>query len=260
MAQEGLRIDARRQAIMDQLTRYGRIRVSELSQKMAVSEVTIRHDLTVMEQNGLLERVPGGAVASLLNLTQGHFQQRKTANADAKRSIAAAAASLVEDGETLLINSGTTTLITAMELRRRQRLNILTNSLAVAMELGACPTFRVILLGGKINTQYAFTYGSDALAQLSRYKADKALLSVDGIDCRVGITTYHAEEAEVNTAMIARSHQTIIVADSSKLGRESFNNFSPLRGIDCLVTNRDADEDQLRAIRACGVDVITALA
>ena len=165
---------------------------------------------------------------------------------------------LIRDGETLLINSGTTTLFTAIELKRHQRLNILTNSLAVAMELGDYPSFRVILLGGKINTQYAFTYSSDALAQLSKYKADKVILSVDGIDCRHGISTYHAEEAEVNIAMIHRSHQTIIVADSTKLGRESFNNFSRLTGIDYLVTNRDADEDLLRSIRSCGVEVVTA--
>jgi DeoR/GlpR family transcriptional regulator of sugar metabolism len=258
MAEEGLCIDRRRQQIMEQLKRDGRVRVNELSRSMAVSEVTIRHDLKVLEQNGMLERVPGGAVVQVINLAQGYYQQRKTTNANAKKSIATAAAKLIRDGETLLINSGTTTLFTAIELKRHQRLNILTNSLAVAMELGDYPSFRVILLGGKINTQYAFTYSSDALAQLSKYKADKAILSVDGIDCRHGISTYHAEEAEINIAMIHRAHQTIIVADSSKLGRESFNNFSRLTGIDYLVTNRDADEDLLRSIRSCGVEVVMA--
>ncbi len=258
MAEEGLRIDKRRQQIMETLARDGRVRVAELSKTLSVSEVTIRHDLKVLEQSGLLERVPGGAVAQVMNLAQGYYQQRKTPNVNAKKSVASAAAKLIQDGETLLINSGTTTLFTALELKRRQRLNILTNSLALAMELGDYPSFRVILLGGKINPQYAFTYGSDALMQLSKYKADKAILSVDGIDCQHGISTYHAEEAEINMAMIQRSHQTIIVADSSKLGRESFNNFSRLTGIDFLVTNRDADEDLLRAIRSCGVDVVTA--
>ncbi len=258
MAEEGLRIDRRRQQILEKLTRDGRVRVSELSNTMAVSEVTIRHDLKVLENNGLLERVPGGAVAQVVSLSNGYYRQRKTSNINEKKRIAARAAGLIQDGETLLINSGTTSLLTAQELKRHQRLSILTNSLAIAMELGDYPSFRVILLGGEINTHYAFTHSSDALVQLSKYKADKAILSVDGVDSRHGISTYHAEEAEINGAMIQRSHQTIIVADSSKLGRESFNNFSRLNSVDFLVTNHDADEDQLRAIRACGVDVVTA--
>ena len=162
---------------------------------------------------------------------------------------------LFEAGANLIVLACNTA--SAIALRRLQRLNILTNSLAVAMELGDFPTFRVILLGGRINTQYAFTSGSDALAQLAQYKADKAILSVDGIDS-AGITTYHAEEAEINRAMISRSRQTIIVADSSKLGRESFNNICALQAIGCLVTNRDADPDTLRTVRASGVEVVTA--
>ncbi|NLO37355.1 MAG: DeoR/GlpR transcriptional regulator [Clostridiaceae bacterium] len=257
MTTEGLRIDDRRRVILEQLTRTGRVRVQELGRELGVSEVTIRHDLKILEENGLLERVPGGAVATVLHLAQGRYLQQKKTRTEAKQQVAAATAELIADGETLLINSGTTTLLTAIALRRRQRLNILTNSLAVAMELGDFPTFRVILLGGRINTQYAFTSGSDALAQLAQYKADKAILSVDGIDS-AGITTYHAEEAEINRAMISRSRQTIIVADSSKLGRESFNNICALQAIGCLVTNRDADPDTLRTVRASGVEVVTA--
>lgn len=255
MVYEGLRIDIRRQKIVEHLNQFGRVRVSDLSDMMHVSEVTIRNDLCVLEKNGVLERVPGGAVALHM---QNASLPRTTAHAEEKMCIAIATAELVHDGETLMINSGTTTHYTALELKKRKNLNILTNSFAVAMELGSYPTFRVILLGGKINTEYSFTYGSDTLSQLGRYKADKAILAVDGVCCHAGLTTYHAEEAAINKAMIARSHQTIIVADSSKLGRESFNNFSDLSAAQCLVTNEDADEELLQPIYVCGMTVIKA--
>ncbi len=258
MAKTGLQLEARRQLIIDRINSDGRVRVSDLSSTMGVSEVTIRHDLNTLEKKGLLERVPGGAVMRNGGSGHGLGWPRKISNLAAKKSIASALCDMIHDGETLLINSGSTSLITAMELKRHQRLNILTNSITVAMELSDYPTFRVILLGGNLNTQYLFTYSSDALAQLSKYKADKAILSVDGIDSQNGISTYHAEEAEVNVAMINRSHQTIIAADSSKLGRESFHNFSCLHGIDCLVTDKDANQDLLRAIRSFGVDIVTA--
>ncbi len=257
MAKTGLELEARRQLIVDRLNSDGRVKVSELSSSLGFSEVTIRHDLNTLEKKGLLERVPGGAVVRSGGLGHSFGWGRKISHMEAKKSIASALCDMIHDGETLLINSGSTSLITAMELKRHQRLNILTNSIAVAMELSDYPTFRVILLGGNMNTQYLFTYSSDALAQLSKYKADKAILSVDGIDSHSGISTYHAEEAEVNVAMVNRSHQTIIVADSSKLGRESFHNFASLRCIDCLVTNKDADQEQLRAIRSSGVDLLT---
>ena len=255
MAYAGLRIDVRRQKIVELLNQKGRIRVCDLSGMMHVSEVTIRNDLYVLAKSGILDRVPGGAVPLHM---QNAYQPRKTEHAEEKKNIAFATAELVHDGETLMINSGTTTHYTAIELRKRKNLNILTNSVAVAMELGSYPTFRVILLGGKINTEYAFTYGSDTLSQLSRYKADKAILAVDGVCCHAGLTTYHAEEAAINKAMIDRSLQTIIVADSSKLGRESFNNFSALSAAHCLVTNEDTKDELLLPICSCGMSVIKA--
>lgn len=258
MAEDVLRIDTRRQRIIELVQRTGKVRVSDLSKDMQVSAVTIRNDLKILEINGQLERVPGGAIVSNSGISGGSLPLRKTDNAESKKKIAAAAVNLIQDGETLFINSGFTALFTAMELRRLKNINIVTNSVAVALELGSHPTFRVILLGGRINTQYAFIYGSDALAQLGRYKADKSILSVDGVCPDMGLTTYHAEEAEINRLMIQRASKTIIVADSSKLGRESFNNFSPLTGIEYLVTDNGADDDLLSRIRRCDVDIILA--
>ena len=253
---ERLDIEARRRYILDQLSRQGRVRVSDLSRMLSISEVTIRNDLKVLEISGRLERVPGGAVATLDHFLQGGYRQRKTKNAEQKKIIGDTLSEHVHDGEIIMINSGTTSLLAAIALKKHRNLNILTNSIAVALELGAHPTTRVILLGGKINAQYGFTFGSDTVTQLSRYKADKAILSVDGITIVNGLTTYHAEEAEINQAMMSRSDQVMIAADSSKLGRESFINFASLEGGQTLVTDAEADYSIVQELRAVGVTVL----
>lgn len=245
---EGLKIDLRRKQIQDILARDGKVRVTQLSSTLGASEVTIRNDLTELEKSGYLERIPGGAVLTTRNYYNMDFQQRKQERAVEKQAIARAAAQLVNDGDTLLINSGTTSFFTAMELKTRKNLNIVTNSISVAMELGHHPTFRLILLGGEINPQYSFSYGIDAIGQLQKYKADKLILSVDGVSVSGGITTYHAEETEVNKIMLERAHETIIVADYTKVGHESFSYIADLDTVDCFVTNTIANQKQLGEI------------
>lgn len=257
METEGLKIDVRRKQIQDILARDGKVRVALLSKQLGASEVTIRNDLAELEKDGYLERVPGGAVLTIKNYYNMDFQQRKQERAKEKMAIAAMAANQVRDGDTLLINSGTTTYFTAMELKRYKNLNIVTNSIYVAMELGDYPTFRVILLGGEINTQYSFLYGNDAIKQLSKYKADKGILSVDGIVVDAGITTYHAEETEINRLMMERSHQCILVADYTKIGHESFSRIGDVSGANICITNKNADSAVLKDIEEKGVEIIT---
>ncbi len=254
---EGLKIDIRRNKILEILARDGKVRVSNLRQLLNVSEVTIRNDLSELEKAGRLERISGGAIQTMKNYYNMDFQQRKRRKAEYKQAIGCAASDLVKDGETLMINSGATCFFTATELKKHKNLNIVTNSLTVAVELGEHPTFRVILLGGEINSQYSFTYGNDALTQLKKYKADWCILSVDGVSCEAGLTTYHAQEAEVNKAMMERSRKTVIVADYSKLEHESFFNICNLSEVDYWVTNKCADPDQIAKVREIGVEIIT---
>jgi len=254
-----LKIDSRRQRILDQLARDGQVRVSQLAETLGTTQVTIRSDLSALERDGFLEKIVGGALQTVKNFYNMELMQRRQHNAENKRAIAASAAALVNDGETLFINSGTTTLFTAMELKRRRHLNVVTNSLAVAMELGTASTFRVQLLGGEINVQYAFTYGTSALEQLRLFKADKTFLSVDGVRADAGFSTYHAEEAAINRAMMERSRQTIIVADSSKLGHESFSFIANLSSAAVWVTNEGGDSDALREVENAGLKIIKSV-
>ena len=252
----GLKIDERRKKILEILRRDGQVRVSELSRLLDTTVVTIRSDLDILEQDGFLERTQGGAIQTVKNFYNLDFQRRKQEHMELKKAIASATADLIRDGETLLINSGTTTYYTAVELKRHKNLNIVTNSISVAIELGAHPTFRVILLGGDINAQYSFTFGKDAQEQLGKYKADKAVLSVDGICKDIGLTTYHAEEAVINNTMIERSRETIIVADSSKFNHESFAFVTSFDKVSYWVTDTSLDKESKKEIEELGIKVV----
>lgn len=255
---EGLKIDVRRKKILELLNRDGQVRVSELSETLGTTLVTIRSDLAALELDGYLERIPGGAIQTVKNYYNMTFQQNKQENMVYKKAIAASVSNMVKDGETLMINSGTTTYYVAVALKSHKNLNIVTNSISIAIELGSHPTFRVILLGGEINSQYSFTYGNDAMTQLNRYKADKAILSVDGIHSEAGLTTYHAEEAIIDKLMMERSRETMIAADYTKLGHESFFNIGPISSANSWVTNNCIEEQQIEGIRALGTRVIKA--
>lgn len=155
-----------------------------------------------------------------------------------------------------MINSGTTTYYTAIELKKHKNLNIVTNSLTVAIELGSCPSLKVILLGGETNSQDSFTYGSDVLEQLKRYKANYAILSIDGVSLEDGIAAIHAEEAMIDRMMMERAKETVIVADSRKLGKEGFVYVCDLNDIDKLVTEKGTDSGIVKQIRDKGIEVI----
>lgn len=233
------KLSLRREQILRQLHSTGRVSVSALSSLLGATEVTVRSDLSALEQEGLLLRVQGGAVAL------PDPQSTSIPRLAEKQAIAAIIREQVRSGDTLFINSGTTSLCVAQALKAHQNLNIVTNSLAVATELGDIGTFRVLLLGGLINAQYGFTYGSDAQEQLSQYQADWAILSVDGISARGGLTTYHAEEAILDRIMMDGAKQTLIAADHSKLGHMGFTRVRECDSTMILVTDRLPDTTDL---------------
>lgn len=246
-----LKLDERREKILDILHQNGKVSVAAISRELRTTPVTIRSDLTALEQEGHLIRVQGGAVLPPRN--KGVQTSPIVSNVEEKKRIASTVAGMIRNGDTLFINSGTTTEYVASALEIRTNLNIVTNSLAVATILGEVPSFRVILVGGEINAQYGFTYGGDALSQLEKYKADWAILSVDGISTSCGITTRHAEEAMVDRAMIANAKSTLIVADHTKIERAGFARVrDDLSDISVITNSLDTSE-----LAENGVAVIT---
>ena len=190
MAPSGLKIDTRRKQILELLERDGRVSVTRLSQELGATAVTIRSDLSALERDGYLERIQGGAIRKM----RIQPQRPVGSNLPEKQAIAAVTARIIQNGDTLFLNSGTTTHQLAMALKEHRNLNVVTNSVAVAAELSAIATFHVILLGGELDPQYLYTSGGDAQEQLRKYQADYAILSLDGVSVENGITTYHADD------------------------------------------------------------------
>ncbi len=260
MASGKLKIEIRRKKILEQLNRTGKVSVTELSAMLDVTPVTVRNDLTELEQEGCLLRIQGGAVQVPVTGEDSGFARQisRNVNAEQKEAIAKAVAGMVRDGDTLFLNSGTTCEYVAQSLRIRKNLNIVTNALKVALELGNVPTFRVLLIGGEINAQYGFTHGGDAQEQLGKYQADWAILSVDGVSARGGVTTHHAEEAIIDRLMSAGAKKTIIAADGRKIGRTGFSRVASCSPELILVSDSSADGEALEALRQQAVNTFLA--
>lgn len=258
MSNSARKLNERRRTILSLLSRDGNVHVAQISKQLGVSEVTIRKDLEFLEQEGLLERTHGGAIP--IQSAIFNFTGTRTSNAEAKTRLAEAAASLIQNNDTLLLNDGSSNYFIAMELARtaaEKNLRVLTNSLNIASTLAGKGDIQSILLGGILNARHTFTYGSDVLKQMEYYRADKLFLSVDGVDVKGGVTTRYAEDATLLQMMIERSRQVIIVADYSKIGYEGFFRIIPLSAMDTLITNRNANPEALEEIAVQGVQIIT---
>lgn len=249
-----LKIDIRRGKILEQVRRDGAVSVAQLAQSLNATPVTIRSDLNALCKDGYLMRVQGGAVQKV-PMQNTALPVKEIENGEEKQLIAKKVSAMVNDGDILFLNSGSTMQMIAAELKNHINLNIVTNCVAVAMELGKVPTFRVILLGGEINAQYGFTHGNAAHEQMAHYQADKAILSLDGISPHGGMTTYHSEESALNCMMIRQSKQVIIAADHTKIGRTGFFHFSDISEETRLVTTKKASENTIADLVERGADV-----
>jgi DeoR/GlpR family transcriptional regulator of sugar metabolism len=166
-------IEKRKQKIMELIKNNGSVKVTELSQLFDVSEVTVRNYLADMESKGLLSRIHGGALSSYKPYYSMNMTQRLETNQSEKVLIAQKIAEMIEPNDTIMLNAGTTTLLAFRHLPDDFNLNIVTNSISIALEASDNPNFNVILIGGSVNTKYQFTFGTDAVQQLRKYHADK---------------------------------------------------------------------------------------
>ena len=257
MAAGRLKIDIRRNKILELLGQDGQVTVAELSRLLETTQTTIRTDLDTMAAEGRLIRIPGGALAA-----ETRQKPAPESGADAfeaeKRAIAEQTLQHIRDGDTLFLNSGTTTLKVAEALCVRRRLCVVTNSIGAAQVLARQPQTHVVLIGGELNAMYGFTCGDDAIQQLERYQPAWAILSVDGVNAAQGVTTYHAEEAMLDRMMLRQAHRTIIAADHRKIGRAGFTGICRLDERFTVITDSGAKPEELEEIRAAGAAVEVA--
>lgn len=241
----------RQAQIGQRLSIQGSVSVAELSRELATSEVTIRKDLADMELRGLLKRVSGGAVQIWEKGAESERFQHvpKVKNLALKHQVAREAAKFIEDGDSVIVTAGATPHLTALYAGERTNLKIVTDSFYVAADLCRRKDYQTIVLGGELHKENYFVHGRDAVRQASRYMADKAILTMDGVDPEAGLTTLRVEGADALKSILARARFRIIVADITKIGAESFCHIGPITIADVLVTNETADPEKLRLLK-----------
>lgn len=248
----------RRQAVLRRLTALGEVGFTELAEEFGVSEMTIRRDLETLEADGLARRVRGGAISAVSRSYEPPLAVRATTAAAAKAAIGAAAAALVNDGDTVIIDVGTTTLELARALHGRRGLTVVTASLPIAVELGNDPDIRVLVTGGQVRNGELSLTGGAAEDAFGATNCDLAFIGIAGICATPGLTEYNQDDARVKRAAIAAARRSVVLADSSKLGRVAFATVAPLSAIDAVVTDVLSGRQQAGELAAAGAEVIEA--
>lgn len=249
--------------MMEQIKLQGQIKVSEMSSLLTVSEETVRRDLVLLEKEGLAKRVYGGAVLPKLTSFEPPYLQRQMVNKAEKARIGHAAAELIESGDTIVIDIGTTALEVAKAIADRERLTILTNSLAVAyhlMESVNSHRFsgKIVVIGGELNSEQQSMSGTIAESIMSQFRVDKAFISVGGVSLERGISDYDINESGVSRRMIEAAYRTIVLADHSKLDKEAFVEIAPLERTHVIVSDVGAPKEWLQFLRSHHIQWIDA--
>lgn len=249
-------IDERRQHVLEKIQREGRAVVSELSESLGLSRITIRKDLDYLEAKGLVQRTHGGALAlKSTMLLDPSLKEKEKKQYKEKQRIAAAAAGLVEEGLCILLDSGTTTTAIARELRRFSHLTIITNAVNIAAEL-AGTDFEVILTGGTLRKNSSSLVGPLAEDVLGEMHADILFLGVDGFDVKAGLTTPNVLESRVNRAMVNAAKRVVAVCDSTKFSRRSLALIVSPKAVHTVITDTGLAEKDAEELTSAGIEVI----
>lgn len=255
--------ESRKSIILEQLSECGQVKVPELSQRFSVSGETVRRDLVLLEKEGLVKRVYGGAVPTKLASQEPPYLQRRKVMREEKERIGRAAAGLVESGDTIAIDVGTTTLELAKAISGKERLTILTNSIAVAGQLmesliGGKFSGRIFVVGGELNPEQQSMTGTMSETILSQFRVDKAFISAGGVSMERGVSDYDPGEAGMSRKMVEAAYQSIVLADESKLDKEAFAEIAALCSIHAIVSNVAPRKEWLSKLRSCHIQWIEA--
>ncbi|MGA8245934.1 MAG: DeoR/GlpR family DNA-binding transcription regulator [Nocardioides sp.] len=250
-----MRQEVRLGLILQELNASGSVGVTELAARLEVSEASVRRDLHLLENQNLLTRTHGGAVASGV-LYELPMRYRGGQHHDAKRAIAAAAAELVTpDISSVGLNGGTTTTEVARALAARPGLRVVTNALNIASELAVRSNIELVVCGGSARSESYELVGPLAELTLANLNLDLAVIGVDGISATAGLTTHHEVEAHTNRALLRAAERVAVVADSSKIGRRGFAKIGDLDVVGDLITDALAAPDDVEALRGAGLRV-----
>ncbi|WP_123043301.1 DeoR/GlpR family DNA-binding transcription regulator [Cohnella candidum] len=245
----------RKRKIMEILNETLRVDVQSLNQWLGVSESTIRRDLKELEEANLLKRTHGGAILPQNVNFEPTFLEKEISRGEAKKAIAAKAAELVREGDVILLDSGTTMLYLAKELKRFRKLTVVTNAIPVAQELHAFDGIELIVIGGSLRKGIWSLVGPFAEQILGMIHVDTAFVGTNAIHPEAGLSTPNVDEASIKRKMIASAKKTVLLADSSKIGEVNLVKYAALSEIDTFVTDDEASEDGLKELAAKGLKI-----
>lgn len=248
----------RRQRIFEDIEASGIASVRELAQRFEVSTITIMRDLQELEQEGLIRRVHGGAISVRGASYEPPFTARESQLSTEKQRIAEKAVELINDGDSLILDVGTTTLEIARALKGKRNLTVLVTSLRAALELASQPAIQVIVVGGKLRSSELSLVGHLAEQTLRAFQVDKAFIGVGGITIEHGLTEFNFDEAGVKRTMIERARQCIVVADHTKFGKVMLTTVASLTVVDRIITGTEIDDEMVTRLRQMGVEISLA--
>lgn len=247
-------VSERERAIIELLADHSFLAVSDLAASLGVSEVTIRGDLSTLEERGFLMRTHGGASPSI----HRNILEHQKLHLEEKRRIAKRAAELVRNGDRIMIEAGTTTALISRYLIGTQDVQIVTNSMLAFSYLRTNPTLHLMLTGGSFRRETESLVGPIAARSLESFNARLAFVGTDGFSLGRGMTTQLTEGAEIVRAMNARAEITWLVADSSKFDKVGFVSVLPLNAVHGIITDNGLPQEAIDALRAEGLEVLLA--
>jgi DeoR/GlpR family transcriptional regulator of sugar metabolism len=250
-----LSVDERRRVLIETLRREQRINVRQISAVLGVSEVTIRADLDALEQNGLAQRVWGGAVLPASMRYEPSFAARLRQHRDQKQRIAAAAAELIADGDSIILDASSTAFFLAPYLKRHDDLTVITNGVHLALELAPAEQITTIVIGGVLRGKNASLVGILAEEMLGKLYAAKGFFSARGLSLQQGLTERHIQEAQLKSAMAQRVGQVVALLDTAKLDQTSLTSYCPFERVHLLITAGPEQPDTLKRFAEAGLKV-----
>ena len=252
--------EERQHAIATLVTERGRLAVTAVAEEFGVTTETVRRDLSILERAGMVRRVHGGAVpAGALTLVETGLGERHGTRTEAKRAIAAAAISLLPAADgSVLLDGGSTTAALADVLPTDRRLYVATNSVPIAARLSASPAVTLHVLGGRVRGITQTAVGDATVRALRDLRLDVVFLGTNGISAGHGFSTPDEAEAATKRAMVRAAQRVIVLADSSKLGREHLVRFAAVEDVDVLVTDNGADPGVVAELETTGIEVLIA--
>jgi len=248
--------EERKRNILEFIRENERATVAELSELFGVSESTIRRDLEELDEQGVIQRAHGGAVAVERATPEPPIIQRMTENEEEKKRIGREAAKLVRDGETVFLGSGTTTLEVARNLVDRNNLTVITNALNIANLFAGKSNITVIVVGGLLRHSELSLIGHITEQVLKELHADKVIMGMRAISVQDGLTNDYLPETMTDRAIINLSPEVILVADHTKFGKVSTALVAPITNVNKIVTDTGVPREMVEEIEALGIKVI----